>query len=367
MLLQVEGFDHYGAGNFHTAGTVIQHYFQSNGFTVPTGGMVSNVAYGKRTGSLGVRLTSVLAANTTAKWIEKDVRPEQYKDAASWGDKWENLIFFRFAFRIALSLTGRLVFFRAGGVEISVGTDWNMYVKIGSDTEVNIGYPLELNIWNFMEVEFNKTENKLRIWMNDFTAYEVDLLAPVFAKYEICAYYATGGTAHAIIDIDDISINDGSGEINNDRLGKTYVQTRYPTSDDVVQMSRSAGAANYLNVNEATPNNDTNYVFSHVPGATDLYKNTTPIDAIDDSAVCAVVVIPAARMVEPDALSITAVVKSGDDEQEGGRMKLKAASYTSEKHIFEVDPSTNMRWTPSDVEAASFGVRILDRDLVSPR
>ena len=367
MLLQVEGFDHYGAGNFHTANTVMQSYFVSNGFTTPTGGMVSNTAYGKRTASLGVRLTAALPAGSATKWIEKDVRPEQYKGTETWGDKWQTLLFFRFAFRIVINPTGRLVFFRAGGVEISVGTDWNMYVKIGNAAEVNIGYPLELNIWNFMEVEFNKEDNKLRVWMNDFTAYEIDLPAPNFGKYEICAYYATGGTAHAVIDIDDFSMNDGSGEINNDRLGKTYIQTRYATADDVVQMQRSAGTTNFSNINETTPNNDTNYVFSHVPGTTDLYKNPTPIEAIDDQAVCAVVVIPAARMVEPDSLSVTAVVKSGETTKEGGRMKLKAASYTAEKNIFEVDPDTEMRWLPADVEAASFGVRILDRDLETPR
>lgn len=362
MLYQVEGFDHYGSGNFATTSTVQHQYFVSNGFTVPTQGLTSNISYGKRAGSLGMMLSAITGNNMTAKWIEKDVRPEQYKGELPWDD-WQEFLFLRFAFKLVEAPSGRLVIFTCGNVEISVGTDWYIYIQVEGEQEVNTGYVIELNIWNFIEVEFNRAEPSFRIWMNDYMAHEfLDFEVPVLEKWHICARYATGGTAHNILYVDDFSMNDAAGDYNNTRLGKTYIQTRYPTSDDVVEMSPNSGANNYSRVNQATPDNDSSYVYSNVPGATDLYKNTTAIDTIDDLAVCAVVVIPAVRMTEPDSLSATAVVKSGETIIEGGRMKLKAATYTSEKHIFEYDPNTNMRWVPEDVEAASFGVRILDKE-----
>ena len=361
MLYQVEGFDHYGSGNFATTSTVQHQYFVSNGFTVPTATFQSSTSYGKRAGSLGVLLTAVTGNNMTAKWIEKDIRPEQYKGELPWTE-WQEFLFLRFAFRFPTSPSGRLVFFTCGDIELSVGTDWFIYVQRGSEEAQNSGYMIELNIWNFIEAEFNEAESCFRIWLNDYMAYEIEnYTVPTLEKWHICARYATGGSTHGILHIDDFSMNDASGDYNNTRLGKTYVQTRYPTSDDVVEMTPNSGSNNYSRVSQATPDNDSSYVYSNVPGATDLYKNTSAIDAIDDLAVCAVVIIPAVRMTEPDSLSTTAVVKSGESIIEGGRMKLKAASYTSEKHIFEYDPSTNARWVPTDVEAASFGVRILDK------
>src|SRR5690606_23283715 len=335
MLLQMEGFDHYGAGNLHTSSTVMSQYFVNNGYTLPTGTSITNTSYGKTAGSLGVRMYA--STNASLVWIEKPIRPDQYKGALPW--QHTDKVVLGFAFRIVIAPTGRLMFARIGGFELGVGSDWQLYVGAGG--EVQTGYSVELNIWNYCEIEINTTDNKARLYMNDYLAYEGDLAeGATLDKFELRSFYATGGTAnHQVIDVDDLYLIDGSGEINNQRLGKVQVLTRYPKADAETAWNRSGGLANYLNVNEATPNGDTNFVSSNVPGATDFYQNTDIFETIDDAAICGVAVVPYARMVEPDSLAITAVVESDGVVAEGERMKLKAASYTAEKNIFELDPA----------------------------
>lgn len=360
-ILQFDGFDHYGNGNMQTA--TIRANFEAAGFT-PFGSrtMTLGTAYGKNAGSYGIALGSSIGTDTEANkiHISKPIKPEQYKSATPYAAK--DLVILGFAFRVPLNPTAELTIAKVGDHEVSVGVDMYMY-----GDGVLTQYQIELGIWNWMEVEVNKRDSRFRIWMNDVMVHEVLMAEPVvnYDKWEIKAHYKTNGSANQVVlHVDDYYLLDATvSEISvaNTRLGKINVTTRFPTADGTVQFSRDTGTTSFSRVNQQSPDGDTSFVYSNTVGATDLYSNPTAFPTIDDNAVVAVAVSVSSRQTEPDSLSLAPVVKSGTFQAERDRVGIKAALYTSEKGIFEVDPATGLRWKPAAVVAATFGQKILDK------
>lgn len=351
-LLQHDGFDHYGTTSLSTATSVSSLQWVSSGYVLPTQTVTATTSYGKSTGSLGLGLT---ASTTDSVWLKKSIKPEA---AFATGAAYTPTIRvgFGFALRFALAPVGNLQFARLAGVNVSIGSDWFVYVD-----GVNTNYQCELNIWNFPELFFDIAASKFQLWMADTLIYEKAVANPVLDFWEIRSQYTSGGTAHICMHVDDFYLIDGTGQYNTDRIGKTITLTRYPTADAGVAMTPDTGAANFSRVNQATADADTSYVASNKSGTTDLYTNTAAFEVVDDGAIRAITIAPNARMVEPDSLSLTAVIKVDDAEAVGYRMKLKASTYTSQKHIFEVSPKTNAPWTPTEALNVKFGQRLLPK------
>jgi hypothetical protein len=266
-----------------------------------------------------------------------------------------------FAFRMTNNPTADLTIAKVGDHEVAVASDFTI-IADGTLTQ----YQIELSIWNYCELEVNARDLKCRVWMNDRLVHEATLTETTinFDKWAIqCLYKLNGAADQQFLQVDDIYTMDGSGTVNTVRLGKVNVATRYPKSDVSIGFTRSSGTTSFSLVDDTAPDGDTTYVYSSVPGTTDLYGNTDALDVVDDNAVVAIAVATSARMTEPDSLSIGATIKSGTATADGGRMKLKAASYTSEKAVFEIDPATGARWKPAAVQALAWGQKLLDRIL----
>lgn len=357
MLLQHDGFDHYGTATLvtQTTGTSGQ-FFTSAGYEIPTYSCIPNTYYGKNNGSLGIGLYTATSAYT---WIKRKIGPESFVGTTFPYSDSITYLCLGFSMRVPANPTGNLKFLTVGGQTLSLGSDWFIYVN-GTVTS----YQWELNIWNFVEVEFDVTNSKCTVYMNDNVVAEVDLSGTTYVLdyWHVGAQYTTGGTSNQIIHFDDFYLLDGTGSYNNSRIGKCSTLTRYPTSDVDVHMVPSTGTSNYTMVDETPADSDTTYVKASTPGTYDLYGNTATFTTVDDAAVRAVSVSVAARMLEPDSISVTGKVKSGTATLEGWRPTLKAAKYTISRHIFEYDPNTNAQWVPDDVVNMSFGSQILDRE-----
>lgn len=361
-VLQFDGFDHYGATTLATVSN--RNAFEAAGFAVSstTRVMAFGTAFGKNAGSYGMRLVSSTQADSAANQVQisKPIKPEQWKSATPYAAK--DLVILGYAFRMALNPTAELIIGKVGDHDISVGIDMFMLAD-----GVPTAYQIELAIWNYVEIEVNARDSKYRVWMNDIMISEKTLTEQVvnFDKWEIKALYRANGTAgQSIMDVDDYYLLDGSvsaTSVATVRLGKINVATRFPTSDSEVAFGRDSGTTNFSRVSEQTPAGDTSYVYSGTVGATDLYGNATALTVIDDNAIVAVAVAVSARQTEPDSLSLAPMIKNGGQTYTAERMGLKAAAYSAEKGIFELDPSTGVRWKPAGVVTATFGPKVLDK------
>lgn len=360
-LLQQDGFDHYGTNALNSPTLTSSILWVSAGYELPTYTTTPSTTYGKNTGSLGLGLN---AHSTDYVWIKKAIKPQKlFAETGTYDPSTKQTIVVGASLRWPLAPSGRMHFMKIGNIDIFLGTDWYVYVG-----DMSTGYQCELNIWNFVELEIDYTAGKFRLWMTDANVFEMNLPAGFVADFfEIKARWVAGGTAGTLaLHVDDLIVIDGAGNFNNQRIGKSYTLTRMPTADAEVQMTPSTGTVNWQMVSEATPNLDTNYVTSSTPNAVDFYTNLTAFPTVDEGAVRAVTIVPCVRMLEPDSLSVTAVVKVDNSVAEGYRMKLKAATYSSQPHIFEVNPKTNLPWTPSEVQNAKFGQKILPKAAATP-
>lgn len=351
-LLQHDGFDNYGTTTLNGVGTVANIQWLSRGYVQPTGACSCSTAYGKNSGSLGVGLN---AATTDQVWIKRPIKPESFFSTGVAYTPTVRVVK-GFAARFVLQPTGNLVFARIAGVNVSVGSDWYIYVD-----GVNTNYQIELNIWNFVELVVDIANNKFELWMSEVKILEKAITGYTLDFWEIRSHFTSGGNTSIYLHVDDHYLLDGVGSYNNQRIGKCTTLTRYPTADYSVQMTPLSGTTNFPQVNQATPDGDSSYVSSATPNATDLYTNVSAIPTIDDAAIRAISIAPSVRMLEPDSLSVTAVINVGGTEAVGYRMKLKAASYTSAAHIFEVSPATSLPWTPTEAQNVRFGQRILPK------
>lgn len=165
----------------------------------------------------------------------------------------------------------------------------------------------------------------------------------------------SAGTGNsAIAYYDDLYICDNQGGVNDDFLGDVRIEALLPTgAGDFSQWTPSAGN-NYECVDEATPNNDTDYVNSSTVGDVDTYamNNMTGL-----GQVLAVAVQPCARNDDAGARSITSVVRTGATNYDGANKALNT-DYLYYQHIWDINPGTAAAWTPSEVNAIQAGVKV---------
>jgi hypothetical protein len=154
---------------------------------------------------------------------------------------------------------------------------------------------------------------------------------------------------------DDVYWLDDTGAELTDRLGPVRVQAVVPTSDVAADFTRSAGASNFGTVDEALPNNDTDYNASSTPGHQDVFGVGALSGPIGQ--VFAVQTRVRARKTDTGAVTLTPSVIS-DAVEEDGAPRVLGASYAEYTDIFPNDPSTSEPWDPADVAAAQVAYRI---------
>ena len=155
--------------------------------------------------------------------------------------------------------------------------------------------------------------------------------------------------------LDDVYVLNAQGSANNNFLGECQILTTLPTADGSnLAMTPNSGTAHFSRVNEATPDSDTSYVSSNMPGATDTYK----FAAISPTGlIAAVQTVVTARKDQAGARSLAGATKSGSATTAGPAIALPS-TYGMLRQLQETDPNTSTAWTASGVNAAEFGARV---------
>lgn len=158
---------------------------------------------------------------------------------------------------------------------------------------------------------------------------------------------------------DDLYLCDNAGSVNNTFLGDTRVIGLVPNGVGTNTNWTKVGAAatNWQSTNEIPPDGDTTYVKSATVGQIDTYTYT------DLPATAATVFAVNSRfdMRRDDAGARTATtrVRSGGTEADASGSVTPSLSYFMTNQIMETNPVTAAAWTPSEVNAAEFGPKIL--------
>lgn len=167
----------------------------------------------------------------------------------------------------------------------------------------------------------------------------------------------SGDANAANVDIDDLVICDGAGSANNTFLGDRRVDAYLPSGNgNSSQLTGSDGNStdNYLLVDEAAPNGDTDYVETSTSGQKDTYAFTDMTHT--PATISGVQVCLTARKDDAGARSVAAVTRSGGSDTDGATQAL-GTSYAVYREVRETDPNTSAAWTKTNLNSAEFGAK----------
>ena len=156
---------------------------------------------------------------------------------------------------------------------------------------------------------------------------------------------------------DDLYVCDTAGSVNNDFLGDVRVEALLPTANgnsSVLVGSDGNSTDNYLLVDEASPNSDTDYVESSAVGDKDTYVfgNLSP----SSGTVFGVLVLPYIRKTDAGIRKMASVARVSGTEVDSADKTL-STSYAYMPDVRETKPGGGA-WTISDVNGAEFGIKV---------
>ena len=167
-----------------------------------------------------------------------------------------------------------------------------------------------------------------------------------------------GATNYQTFTYSDLYVTDTIGSANTTFLGDVRVDAYFPNgngnqSDFVGSDSNSTD--NYLLVDDATPNSDTDYVESSTATAIDSYAITNM--SYTPSVIYGVQTNITAKKDDAGARSIARLIRQGGTNYVGSDAAI-ATSYAVYSQIDEVDPNTSSAWSKAGVDTAEFGVKV---------
>jgi len=231
------------------------------------------------------------------------------------------------------------------------------------------GVSLSVNRWYWIDVHLivSPTAGVFEIWIDEIQRLnltgqntQAHASSAAISGRQWWAGNATGW--HAFVD--DEHIYDTTGTQFNSRVGDRGVAALTVTSDgDVIQLSRfgSGLTNNYQAVDEAPPNDATDYVYSQTLNAYDLYGLEDALVELTD--VGPVKVQVRAQKKDPGAGQVAAMLKydsNGDgiaDTESQAADKPLSTSWAWDEWIFERQPD-NTPWTKAKLDALQVGVKM---------
>ncbi|MGH7343291.1 MAG: hypothetical protein ACREK4_00130 [Candidatus Rokuibacteriota bacterium] len=325
----VDSFDHYAAGDLTEKWTA-----NTGAPTLPSNGRRST----KCLSSTGATFTKTLDAQAT--WIVG------------------------FAFRLAnlpSSTQSLIALLDAGTIQTDVRLNQDGTLSVTRNGTVLGTSAFALSVGNYVYLEF-------KCFIHDTTGtYEVRVngsnkvsgsSADTKNTANATANQVKLGSAGLSWDADDLYICDGAGSSNNNFLGDCRVDYYAPNgAGNSTQLTRGGAdsGANWSQVDETPPNDDTDYNQSSNVGDIDLYDVTDMTHT--PSSIFGVQLNLNAKKDDAGTRSIAGVVRSGGTNYEGGTQAL-STSYVYYLEVRETDPDTSAAWTKTGVNNAQFGVKV---------
>lgn len=271
-----------------------------------------------------------------------------------------------FGFRTQHIVAGHIFSFREGGtIQTSVYRDLNNRLVV-TRNGVGIGGPgatvLSTNVYYYIELKVVFATGAtgsftLRVnGVNELTGTNVQTAATANANANQigCHGYQASG---AFNDFDDFYLCDAAGTVNNDFLGDVRVQAILPSAAGATTQWTPSAGANYTTVDEATPNDDTDYNSSATVNQIDTYAygDVTPTTG----TVKAIQTNCYVRKDDAGIRTVAPVIRTGGVDYVQANLPNLSTSYQYLPQPIENNPGTAAAWTIAEVNAAEFGVKMI--------
>lgn len=208
-------------------------------------------------------------------------------------------------------------------------------------------------------VFFSQTVGTVEIRVNGVTVLSLSGVDTCYTALVECSqirFGVAGASLGATIDkyMDDVFAYDNTGSYNNTFIGDRRVLTLFPDANTATADWTAVGAASgYLCIDEAIPNDDTDYITAATVGLVSQFGLQNLPGGI--SVVNGVVMVERARKTEAGVANTQVAIVSGASTTNGADKPLTEI-YTYRQDVFQIDPATAAPFTPSAVDSLQFKV-----------
>ena len=239
---------------------------------------------------------------------------------------------------------------------------WNMVMIPGAiSTEA-----IALDQWYYVEMKavIDDTAGSVIVRLNgtevinvsDVRTTATNYSATTWSDFHLSSNSTGMANQNAEYLIDDLYVCDGSGPgPYNTFLGDVKVKTCFPnaagTYDDWTRAGADSGD-NYNQVNEAAPNDATDYTTSATPGDTDSFATDY---AAEGYAVWAVQHVMCRQKASAGTASVTPFFRIGGSDYTGTAQNPSAQDWQYGREIFTTSPDTATTWTEAEIEGLELG------------
>lgn len=167
--------------------------------------------------------------------------------------------------------------------------------------------------------------------------------------------YAVSGGSN--IDLDDLYVMDGSGTPPwNNFIGDCRVDARFPMGPGASSGWAPSAGANWQNVDDAAPNDDTDYNTGATANLTDTFVvQDAPVPG---AAIYGVQHNLGVRKLDAGACGVGAVVRYGSPPVDYVSADIPiSTAYTNARVVQQTCPATNAPWVEADFNASEFGYK----------
>lgn len=349
-LLWCDGFDHYGTS---TAKLLDGAWAEANaGVSLTTAnprtGTYNLRQWGATTGST-TNLRRVLGGAKTTVGIGGAF----YYSALPTGNNSQRL----FDFCDATNTKQIVVVCQSTGtIEV-----WRGLAGSGTSLGVTATPVVVANAYQHIEcvVFFSQTVGTVEVRVNGVTVLSLSGIDTCATSLVECSQVHIGGgtgvsNAYNATDIDDVFCYDNTSSYNNTFIGDRRVLTLFPDANTATADWTAVGAASgYLCIDEANPNDDTDYITAATPGLVSQFGLQNLPGGI--SVVNAVVMVERARKTEAGTANTQVSIVSGASTANGADKPLTEI-YTYRHDVFQIDPATAAPFTPAAVDALQLKV-----------
>jgi len=248
-------------------------------------------------------------------------------------------------------------------VTLTIHSDGKLYVKRGDRSGSSLGnttITLNANTWYYIEFKatIHASTGTAVVKVDGTEVLNISGANTKGPSASTTNITAVGFATFNDTPMDDLYLADTTGTTNLDFLGDCRVVTVMPAADgSTTDWVASSAGAHYLKVDEVPPNGDTDWVDCNVVDNVELF---TMAAAPTSYTVKAVQRSSYARREDASVSKFAHVCRSGGTTYGMAEADFVLTdSYQYYTSVRNFDPNGDIEWTPTNVNAAEFGCKLV--------